>query len=161
MKTEIIRYLKGMNETQSNISSLGVFVTPLHRQVAQSVRNEIKSMLSDNSTTYNIVNSDTSVFSYSQLALIADELMSNEVFVNKVVSEADYARRRYEAKVMESKNKKSANKAASADFLKQVKDAGKNLADYYTFVKKNKAYAREFYSKKFTQESVTAFLNQN
>ena len=62
-------------------------------------------------------------------------------------------------KAAASANKLAANKAASADVLAQVKQAGKKLADYYSFVKSNKSYAKEFYSKKFTQASVDAFIN--
>ena len=162
MKTTIINYLEGMNEMTSNISSIGSFVSQLHRDAAQRVRCEIMSNLSKDSTAYKIISkADYSVFSYPQLSLIADELMSNESFVSRIVSEADYNRRKYEQKIQESKNKKIANKSASADFLKQVKDAGKKLADYYLFVKSNKKYAKEFYSKKFSQESVSIFLNLN
>ena len=63
-------------------------------------------------------------------------------------------------KIAATKNKLATNKAASADVLGQVKAAGKKLADYYEFVKNDKRFAKEFYSKKFTQESVNAFLNR-
>lgn len=62
-------------------------------------------------------------------------------------------------KAAASANKLAANKAASADVLAQVKQAGKKLADYYAFCKSNKTYAKEFFSKKFTQASVDAFIN--
>jgi hypothetical protein len=42
--------------------------------------------------------------------------------------------------------------------LAKVKAAGKKMADYYNFVKNHKRYSREFYSKKYTAESVDAFL---
>ena len=35
----------------------------------------------------------------------------------------------------------------------------KLLKDYYAFVKKNKKYSKEYYSKKFTLESATEFVN--
>jgi hypothetical protein len=57
------------------------------------------------------------------------------------------------------KEKLAANKAKSSDVLAQVKAAGKLLKDYYAFVKSNKKFASEFYSKKFTQLSVNAFLS--
>lgn len=62
-------------------------------------------------------------------------------------------------KANESKTKLNANKQASADVLAAVKSAGKKLGDYYAFVKSNKKFAREFFSKKFTIESVDAFLS--
>lgn len=61
-------------------------------------------------------------------------------------------------KLAASKTKLAANKEASSDVLSQVKAAGKKLGDYYSFVKSNKQFAREFFSKKFTQQSVSAFL---
>lgn len=57
------------------------------------------------------------------------------------------------------KDKLAANKAASSDVLLSVKAAGKKLADYYAFVKADRKFAREFYSKKFTTLSVNAFLS--
>ena len=63
-------------------------------------------------------------------------------------------------KAEKNKAKLSANKEASSDVLAQIKSAGKLLKDYYAFVKSNKQFAREFFSKKFTQESVNAFLTK-
>lgn len=63
-----------------------------------------------------------------------------------------------DAKAAQSKSKMAANKDASADVLARVKGAGKKLGDYYAFVKANKIFAREFFSKKFTDASVDAFL---
>jgi hypothetical protein len=62
-------------------------------------------------------------------------------------------------KAKANKAKLSANKQASSDVLSQIKSAGKLLKDYYTFVKSNKQFAREYFSKKFTQESVNIFLS--
>ncbi len=59
-----------------------------------------------------------------------------------------------------SKEKKAANKAASSDILKQVKEAGKNLGDYYRWLNtKGNPYRKEHFSKKYTQESVNEFLS--
>ena len=62
-------------------------------------------------------------------------------------------------KAAESKAKLSANKAATQSVLDLVKSNGFKLADYYEFLKKNKKYAKEFYSKKFTTESAKEFMN--
>ena len=65
-----------------------------------------------------------------------------------------------EQKREESKSKKAANKAASSDVLKQVKEAGKNLGDYYSWLNtKGNPYRKEHFSKKYTQESVNEFLS--
>lgn len=73
-------------------------------------------------------------------------------FLNKAVLE--------DQKINEQKNKLSANKDASKDVLATIKSAGLLLKDYYAFLKSNKKYAREFYSKKFTQESANLFINK-
>lgn len=62
-------------------------------------------------------------------------------------------------KANEIKQKLANNKDASSDLLAQVKKSGKKLADYYSFVKSNKQFAKEFYSKSFSQKSVDAFLS--
>lgn len=67
---------------------------------------------------------------------------------------------RADQKITETKAKLSANKAATQPVLDFVKSNGHKLADYYEFLKKNKKYAREFYSKKYTSESASAFLNK-
>jgi len=60
----------------------------------------------------------------------------------------------------ESKSKKAANKSASADVLKQVKDAGKKLCDYYKWLNTSgNPYRKEHFSKKYTQKSVNEFLS--
>jgi hypothetical protein len=54
-------------------------------------------------------------------------------------------------KAVESKAKLNANKEASAFLLVDIKKAGKKLGDYYIFLKSDKKYKREFFSKKYTQ----------
>lgn len=63
-------------------------------------------------------------------------------------------------KLNEQKSKLSANKEASKDVLAYIKGEGLLLKDYYAFLKSNKKYAREFYSKKFTMESANLFINK-
>lgn len=63
-------------------------------------------------------------------------------------------------KANERKSKKAANKSASSEVLKQVKDAGKKLGDYYSWLNtKGNPYRKEHFSKKYTQESVNEFLS--
>ena len=90
--------------------------------------------------------------------VISYELERNAEF-NKMVSERISIREaKSNAKLAASKSKLQANKAASQSILDYIKANGKKLADYYKFVKKNKKYSREFYSKKFTIESANEFL---
>lgn len=67
---------------------------------------------------------------------------------------------RGDQKLAESKAKKTANKEASASLLKQIKDSGKKLGDYYKWLDdSSNPYRREYYSKKFSQNSVNQFLS--
>ena len=63
-------------------------------------------------------------------------------------------------KALEIKSKLAGNKAATQSVLDLVKSNGFKLADYYAFLKKNKKYAKEFYSKKFSAESAKEFMKQ-
>lgn len=63
-------------------------------------------------------------------------------------------------KSAESKAKLSANKEASADVLASIKSAGKKLGDYYKWLNTSgNAFRKEYFSKKYTQESVNTFLS--
>jgi len=66
---------------------------------------------------------------------------------------------RRDRKIAETKAKLSANKEATQSVLDYVKSNGYKLADYYSFLKSNKKFAKEFYSKKFTMESANEFMN--
>jgi len=58
------------------------------------------------------------------------------------------------------KAKLAANKAASSDELAAVKAAGRNLKDFYAFVKATKEIRQQFYTKRFTMGAVRMFLAQ-
>lgn len=58
------------------------------------------------------------------------------------------------------KAKLSANKSASSDVLAAVKQAGRNLKDFYAFVKANKEIRNQFYTKNFSPRAVQMFLAQ-
>lgn len=63
-------------------------------------------------------------------------------------------------KASESRDKKSANKAASSDVLAQVKASGRKLGDYYKWLNsKGNPFRSEFFSKNFSQESVNQFIS--
>lgn len=63
-------------------------------------------------------------------------------------------------KASESKAKLSANKEASASVLSFIKDNGKKLGDYYKWLNTPKnIYRKEYFSKKYTMESATQFIN--
>ena len=63
-------------------------------------------------------------------------------------------------KEAESKAKKSANKEASSDLLASIKSAGKLLGDYYKWLNTaGNQYRKEYFSRKYSAESVNSFLS--
>lgn len=63
-------------------------------------------------------------------------------------------------KMAERKLKLAANKEASSDVLAAVKAAGRKLGDYYKWLNTyGNEFRKEFFSKKYTAESVAAFLS--
>lgn len=117
-------------------------------------RAELKQFVAADSLAAKILDTDAHL-SIKQLWVIAYALEKSAEFCAKVDASVAEAK----AKVAASNTKLAANKAASADVLAQVKQAGKLLKDYYAWLK-NSSFKKEFYSKKFTQASVNAFLAQ-
>ena len=117
-------------------------------------RAKLKEYVNPNSLAAKILDTDKHL-TVKQLYVIAYELLKNAEYCAEVDAEIAEAK----AKVAATNAKLAANKAASADALAQVKQAGKLLKDYYAWLK-NSNYKKEFYSKKYTQASVNAFLAQ-
>jgi hypothetical protein len=109
---------------------------------------------------YNILYDTRGRYSDRQLWAMSYALDKKEGFKREVYGLVTRDRIESEQSRQRQKDKLSSNKEASSGILATVKLSGKNLKDYYSFVKGNRKYAREFYSKKFTAESVAAFLNQ-
>lgn len=162
MKTsvkQIFDYINGMNPSVSTVSSLGSFVSNMNQQVADNIKNEVVSALTDeNSLAYKIATTSER-FSDKQLWVISYELLKNEEFAGKVAEFYARINAKAAAKAEASKQKLSANKANSQSVLDYIKENGRLLKDYYAFVKTSKMYKKEFFSKKFTMESADAFLN--
>lgn len=117
-------------------------------------REELKQFVAADSLAAKILDTDKHL-TVKQLWVIAYALEKSAEFCAKVDASVAEAK----AKAAASNAKLAANKAASADVLAQVKQAGKLLKDYYAWLK-NSSYKKEFYSKKYTQASVDAFLTQ-
>lgn len=117
-------------------------------------REELKQFVAADSLAAKILDTDAHL-SIKQLWVIAYALEKSAGFCAKVDASVAEAK----AKVAASNAKLAANKAASADVLAQVKQAGKLLKDYYAWLKASK-FKKEFYIKKYTQASVDAFLAQ-
>ncbi len=154
---QIFNEIDGLNPQTSTISSLGSYVSQSSKMVSDSIYKEVLGFLPKDSLAYKILTSSER-YTEKQLWVISYELERNAEF-NKMVSERISIREaKSNAKLAASKSKLQANKAASQSILDYIKANGKKLADYYKFVKKNKKYSREFYSKKFTIESANEFL---
>lgn len=117
-------------------------------------RAELKQFVTAESLAAKILDTDAHL-SIKQLWVIAYALEKSAEFCAKVDASVAEAK----AKVAATNAKLASNKAASADVLAQVKQAGKLLKDYYAWLKKSN-FKKEFFSKKFTQASVDAFLTQ-
>ena len=130
------------------------YVDSAKEQIAQSYFNDIYSFIPAGTLAHKIATDTIGRFTDKQLWVIAYELLKNDDYVATLEDEAKKA----EAKNAEYQAKELAKKEANADVLAEVKSAGRKLTDYYNWVKNNKKYAREFYSKKYTAESVKLFL---
>ena len=118
-------------------------------------RAELKQFVAADSLAEKILDTDAHL-SIKQLWVIAYALEKSAEFCAKVDASVAEAK----VKVAATNAKLASNKAASADVLAQVKQAGKLLKDYYAWLKKS-SYKREFYSKKYSQASVEEFLKNN
>jgi len=163
MKTtvnHIYNEIKGINPSISTISSLGDYVSNSAQMVADSIYKECIMNVPEDSLAYKILFGNNSRgYSEKQIWVIAFELLKNEEYASKIGADIERRNMISNQKAEESKTKLTANKSASQPVLDFVKSNGKKLADYYSFLKKNKQFAREFYSKKFSNESALQFIN--
>ena len=118
------------------------------------MRGELRQYVADGTLAAQLLESDAHL-SVKQLWVIAYALEKNAEYCSKV----DEINAVANAKRAASKAKLKANKEASNDVLAEVKAAGKLLKDYYAWLKASN-YKREFFSKKYTKESVNAFITK-
>lgn len=155
---QIFAEISYLNPSVSNISSLGGYVSQSSQIVADSICSEIIGYLPKNTLAYKIITS-AQKFTEKQLWVIAFELVKNDEYAEKLGDKIDERTSNLNAKTEENKAKLASNKENSQNVLDFVKSNGKLLKDYYSFVKSNKKFGREFFSKKFTMESANSFLN--
>lgn len=156
---QIFLNIQGLNPATTTISSLGTFVTNQAKQVSEMVYREVLNNIPENTVAYKIL-TGSNRYSEKQLWVIAYELLKNEAYATQVGAEFAQREAKENAKIQASKDKLANNKAATQNVLDYVKENGKLLKDYYSFLKSNRQYKREFFSKKFTMESANAFLNK-
>jgi hypothetical protein len=157
MVKTIFNKIQGLNPKKSIISSMGEFISPVEQQISDIMVQEIIELLPEGSLALKIAKNAT-FFTEKQLWVIAFELAKNETYTAELVLEVEDAQRRAQFKKEEAEMKKSENKEKSAPALKMIKDAKKKLSDYYDFLKSNKSFLKEFYSKKYSETSAKAFL---
>jgi hypothetical protein len=156
---QIFSEIQTLNPIVSTVSSLGSFVTEFNQSVSDMVARNLMVFIPENTLAYKIISTSTR-FTDKQLWVIAFELEKNEDYATKLGEKLAIENAREEAKRQESKSKLANNKADTQNVLDYVKENGKLLKDYYSFLKSSKQYKKEFFSKKFTMESANEFLNK-
>ena len=127
---------------------------------SEQAHKEIMPYISKQSQAYKIITSTTNGYSERQLWAIAYELQKNKKYTNKLGQEIAVRKAKEAAKKQASKDKLQANKAGSQGVLDSIKSNGFKLGDYYAWLKKNKKYKREFFSKKYSEESAREFMGK-
>lgn len=161
---EVMGYIAGLNPRTSTVSSMGTFVTSQAQQVADYVANEVRGYISQDSLAYKIMDESykrtgSQIYTEKQIEVIAKELMKNDEFRQKVAKHYDEIELREKMKSDISRSKKQANKENSQPYLDAIKEKGEKLGDYYKWLNDTKnPYRKEFFSKKYSQSSVNAFL---
>mgnify|MGYP001016896402 FL=1 len=156
---QIFSEIQTLKPIVSTVSSLGSFVTEFNQSVSDMVARNLMVFIPENTLAYKIISTSTR-FTDKQLWVIAFELEKNEDYATELGEKLAIENDREEAKRQESKSKLANNKADTQNVLDYVKENGKLLKDYYSFLKSSKQYKKEFFSKKFTMESANEFLNK-
>ena len=159
MKKEqiIFNEISGLNPTLSHSSSLGSYVSASEKMVSEYIFKKAIKSVSENSLAYKILTS-TDHFSVKQLWVITFKKKKNETYCNEIMQEYNERISKENESKNSEKSKKQENKEKSKSILDVVKSNGKKLSEYYSFLKGNKNFRKEFYSQKFSIESVNAFL---
>lgn len=156
---QIFNKIQTLNPVTSHVSSMGAFVTEFNQSVSDMVSRDLMNFIPENTLAYKII-STTSRFTDKQLWVIAFELEKNEEYATQLGAEIAKESAKENAKIQASKDKLANNKANTQSVLDYVKANNRLLKDYYSFLKSDRRYKREFFSKKFTMESANEFLSK-
>lgn len=156
-----------INTTTNTISSLGTYASNLSIQISDDKIREIKSLIPEGSLAYKILNDDRNFnlrrgfsFSDKQRWVVAYELMKNKKYTNRLGEEKYKNRINEESKRIIQNTKLKSNKSASQPYLDMIKQNKKKLGDYYKWLNnRDNKYRKEYFSKKYSLDSVKAFLN--
>ena len=155
---DIYNRIENLNPELTTVSSLGSFISQSDRMVQENIYAEVVNNIPEGSLAYKILTGSTR-YTSKQIWAIAYELLKNKAYVAKVSVDVNKADAIAKQKADDNKAKLNANKQGSKAVRDFVKANGGLLKDYDAFVKSNKQFAKEFFSKKFTMESASAFLN--
>lgn len=114
--SDIYNDLRDLNPSQSQISSMGSFVSSSQRQIADEKRNEIANSLDKNSLAYKIIQQAGDKFSDKQIGVIAYELNKNNEYKNKL-GESKNKNNNYKQEKKAKKDFKKARKAGTQNTL--------------------------------------------
>lgn len=170
---DIFNDVKNLNP---KLNSYGV-VEQMYEQMSESERNKLRDLLPKESIAYKILTNpilnSRSISKYGEYGLdqrrtdytdkqlwaISYELMKNKKYTNKLGEKKYSERIKAERKKMEQKTKLSSNKSASQPFLDMIKQKNRKLGDYYKWLNtRDNKYRKEYFNKKYSLESVKAFL---
>ena len=158
--SEIFQEIKVLNPSVTSSSSLGRYVSQSSQMVVDQAHKEIFQYIPKESNAYKILTGTQQTYTDRQLWAIAYELQKNKKYTKKLGQEIAVRKAREAAKKQASKDKLQANKAGSQGVLDSIKSNGFKLGDYYAWLKKNKKYKREFFSKKYSEESAREFMGK-
>lgn len=167
---DIFEDISLINTSTNTISSLGTYASDMSIRVSEGEIKRLKELVPENSIAYKILDGADEnnlnlrrgySFSDKQKWAIAYELQKNKSYTQKLGSEIARRKSIAESKELESRMKKSANKSAAQPLLNQIKSKGLKLGDYYNWLKSKKGNWRsEYYSKKYSAASVSAFIKE-
>lgn len=160
----IFNRIKSVNPNSSTSSSLGRYTTEFYREMAHKNRLALAQYLEQGSTALDILTSPREFLSEKQIWVIAFALLGNadyctaleaEIAEERKEAEMEMADQRYKEEVRKAKI--ASNKEASKEVLAIVKSEGLLLKDYYAWLKTS-SFKSQYYSKKYTEDSVRAFI---
>lgn len=163
---DIFQDISLLNPTRNEMSSVGVYVTESARQVSDKTKREILDKLPESSLAYKILKQNYDSFKDYDLTdkqkwVIAYELQKNNSYTQTLGDQIARRNSTEKRKSDASKAKKAANKSSSQSLLDQIISKGLRLGDYYKWLNsKGNKYRSEYFSKKYSAASVSAFLNR-
>lgn len=131
LKTIIKNEVNYLNPTTSEVSSLGCYVSASAQMVSDAVYSKVVEALTNDSLAYKIV-TDKSMdeqFTEKQLWAVTFELLKNDDYVKKIVSENEAFEKKEEFKRARRKAKKSEAKKIKTDLANKISTIENNNND--------------------------------